>query len=133
MLLSPTTDYFLAHGYNRFAIVEPLTIQFWLDTSALSFVPASLWGIHRVTGIMLCAAHFIEMEWLQTAQTSGSATSIAAGGGGGSLAAQQDDFQLTTWGRRFSFLRNGLINGSISPLADETFAGLPTFGIGFVI
>lgn len=132
MLLVPTTDYFLSHGYNRFAIAEPLTIQFWLDVAALSFVPASLWGVHRVTGIMLCAAHFLEMEWAQTAETAGSATAIASGGGGRSPTANTDDFQLTTWGRRFSFLRNGLINGSISPLADEAFA-LPTFGIGFVI
>lgn len=128
-----TIDYFLSHGYNRFATVEPMYIQNWLDSAALSYVPASLWGVHRVTGIMLCAAHFLEMEWLQTALTSGAATAIVSGGGGGSLAAQQDDFQLTTWGRRFTFLRTGLLNGTISPLADEKFAGVPKLGIGFVI
>ena len=128
-----TIDYFLSHGYNRFAEVEPLVIQIWLDSAALSYVPASLWGVHRITGIMLCAAHFLEMEWAQTAETAGSATALASGSGGRSPTAQQDDFQLTTWGRRFAFLRTGLMNGTISPLADETFAGVPTLGIGFVI
>ena len=127
-----TIDYFLSHGFNRFATLEPLLIQTWLDASTLSYVPASLWGVHRVTGIMLCTAHFLEMEWAQTAETAGSATAIASGGGGRSPSAQQDDFQLTTWGRRFAFLRTGLMNGTISPLPDEEFSGTK-FGIGFVI
>jgi len=126
-------DYFLSHGYTRFSTIAPLTIQVWLDSAALSYVPASLFGVHRVTGIMLCAAHFLEMEWAQTAETAGSATAIASGSGGKSATANTDDFQLTTWGRRFSFLRNGLLNGSISPLVDEAFSGIPRLGIGFVI
>ena len=128
-----TIDYFLSHGYKRFTTVEPLDIQTWLDVAALTYVPASLWGVHRVNGIMLCAAHFLEMEWAQSAETAGNATAIASGSGGKSPTASTDDFQLTTWGRRFAFLRTGLMNGSISPLNDEAFAGVPTLGIGFVI
>jgi hypothetical protein len=127
-----TIDYFLANGYNRFSSVDPLFIQGWLDAAALSYVPASLWGIHRVAGIMLCAAHFIEMEWAQTIETSGNATAIASGSGARTPTGSTDDFQLTTWGRRFSFLRKGLMDGSISPLSDETFS-VPKLGIGLVI
>lgn len=125
-----TIDYFLSHGYSKFNVVNPADIQNWLDQAAL-FVPASLWGTHRINGIMLCAAHFLEMEWADSAQISGMTTAIAAGNSTTPPAAQQDDFQLTTWGRRFSFLRNGLLNGTISPLLDETFTGVPKFGTGF--
>ncbi|WP_099066627.1 DUF4054 domain-containing protein [Nostoc linckia] len=126
-----SADDFLAKGFHRFATIDPANIQIWLDTATLSYVPASFWGVHRITGIMLCAAHFLEMEWFQTAETAGSATAIAAGNGGRSPSAQQDDFQLTTWGRRFTFLRKGLLDGTISPLADKSFNGTPKFGIGF--
>jgi hypothetical protein len=126
-----TTDEFLAQGFGRFSTINPANIQIWLDFAALSYVPASLWGVHRKNGIMLCAAHFLEMEWFQTSETAGSATAIAAGNGGRSPTAQEDDFQLTTWGRRFTFLRKGLFDGTISPLKDEAFNGTPKFGIGF--
>lgn len=120
--------------YDRFATVNPQTIQLWLDTARFHFVPAQLWGYHRDIGIGLLTAHFIEMEWLQTGVTSGVAVAAAAGQGGSSPSPNDDDLLLTTWGRRFKFFRDGLLNGTISPLIDDgPFVEQTNFGIGFPI
>ena len=126
-----SVETFLLH-YPRFVIVAVDTIQFNLEFASQTFVPASIWGIHREQGIMLATAHFLEMEWFQTAETTGTANATASGTGGKAPTSQQDDWLLTTWGRRFKFLRDGLRDGSISPVADEIFDGRQ-FGIGFPI
>lgn len=123
---------FIQKGFNRFQDIPFENIQFWLDTSALSFVPASLWGVHRDHGICLVTAHFLEIEWFQTSLTAAASVTLAKGETSG-LSQYQDDFELTTWGRRYKFLRDGLLKGTISAIADNEWNGTTNFGIGFPI
>lgn len=107
--------------YTRFQTKEPATVQQFIDSARKTYVPASLWGIHRDEGIMLFTAHCLEMEDFQDSELGGAAISMASGAGGKSPASVDEDLSLTTYGRRFKFLRDGLLNGSISPLEDEVF------------
>ncbi len=120
--------------YKKFQTQDPEIVDFALE-QAKEFVATSLWGQRRDTGIMLLMAHFLEMEDAQTAETGGRAIAMASGSGGASPSAQQDDFQLTTYGRRYKMLKDELLVGALSPRVDDEdeWDGNIKFGIGFPI
>lgn len=128
-----TRPSFLAR-YKKFQTQDPEIVDFALE-QAREFVPTTLWGQRRDTGIMLLMAHFLEMEDAQTAETGGRAIAMASGSGGSSPTAQQDDFQLTTYGRRYKMLKDELLAGTLSPRVDneDEWDGNIKFGIGFPI
>jgi hypothetical protein len=120
--------------YKKFQTQDPEIVDFALE-QAKEFVVTSLWGQRRDTGIMLLMAHFLEMEDAQIAETGGRAIAMASGSGGSSPSAQQDDFQLTTYGRRYKMLKDELLAGTLSPRVDDEdeWDGNIKFGIGFPI
>ena len=120
--------------YKKFQTQDPEIVDFALE-QAKEFVATSLWGQRRDTGIMLLMAHFLEMEDAQTAETGGRAIAMASGSSGSSPTAQQDDFQLTTYGRRYKMLKDELLAGTLSPKVDDEdeWDGNIKFGIGFPI
>lgn len=128
-----TRPSFLAR-YKKFQTQDPEIVDFALE-QAKEFVATSLWGQRRDTGIMLLMAHFLEMEDAQTAETGGRAIAMASGSSGSSPSAQQDDFQLTTYGRRYKMLKDELLVGTLSPRVDDEdeWDGNIKFGIGFPI
>lgn len=128
-----TRPSFLAR-YKKFQTQDPEIVDFALE-QAKEFVATSLWGERRDTGIMLLMAHFLEMEDAQTAETGSRAIAMASGSGGSSPSAQQDDFQLTTYGRRYKMLKDELLAGTLSPRIDDEdkWDGNIKFGIGFPI
>ncbi|ATW59310.1 DUF4054 domain-containing protein [Aphanizomenon phage vB_AphaS-CL131] len=128
-----TRPSFLAR-YKKFQTQDPEIVDFALE-QAKEFVATSLWGQRRDTGIMLLMAHFLEMEDAQTAETGGRAIAMASGSGSSSPSAQQDDFQLTTYGRRYKMLKDELLAGTLSPRVDDEdeWDGNIKFGIGFPI
>jgi hypothetical protein len=125
-----TLEQFLAK-YPRFLPKSAEEIQAQLDVAKKVYAPSSVFGEIRDHAICLVAAHFLEMDWLQSAETLGVAVQVAAGGGGGSPTSSENDWLLTTWGRQFKYLRDGLIGGTISDTEDDF--GKPNFGIGFII
>jgi hypothetical protein len=128
-----TRPSFLAR-YKKFQTQDPEIVDFALE-QAKEFVATSLWGQRRDTGIMLLMAHFLEMEDAQTAETGGRAIAMASGSSGSSPSAQQDDFQLTTYGRRYKMLKDELLAGTLSLRVDDEdeWDGNIKFGIGFPI
>jgi Protein of unknown function (DUF4054) len=102
--MATTVEWFLQQ-YPRFESVSPGAIQSYLDLAATAYCPVSVWGDRALSGIALLTAHFLEMEWIQTAQTSGMATQIAAGKGVSAPASSDDDFSLTTYGRQYKLLK----------------------------
>lgn len=128
-----TRSSFLAR-YKKFVTQDPEIVDFALEQSK-ECVITSLWGQRRDTGIMLLTAHFLEMEDAQTAETGSRAIAMASGSSGSSLSAQQDDFQLTTYGRRYKMLKDELLVGTLSPRVDndDEWDGNVRFGVGFPI
>jgi hypothetical protein len=120
--------------YKKFQTQDPEIVDFALE-QAKEFVAASLWGQRRDTGIMLLMAHFLEMEDAQIAETAARGQVLAGGGSSVSLSSQQDDFQLTTYGRRYKMLKDELLAGTLSPRVDDEdeWDGNIKFGIGFPI
>jgi hypothetical protein len=49
------------------------------------------------------------MDWLQTSEVVGAASSLASGSPGRSPTATENDFQLTTYGRQYLSVKASLI------------------------
>jgi hypothetical protein len=124
------TSYDFLTKYKKFQSQDLEMVELCLE-QASAIVATSVWGQRRDTGVMLACAHFLEMEWSQTAETGGTAIAMASGSGGRSPQSQENDWLLTTYGRRFKYLLDGLLNGTISPALDEgEWDGQIKFGIG---
>lgn len=92
--------------YQRFVNCSTEEVQRWLDLVEGNYCPAKIWGEEKAkNGIKLLTAHFLEMEWTQTAQTGSMATEVARGGTVSAPTSLGDDFSLTTYGRQYLALK----------------------------
>ena len=97
--------------YPDFAVIDNHIIQDVLDTNAEIYCGGSVWleyPIKRRLGVFLSAAHVLTMEWLQTAEVVGAASSLASGSTGRSPTSSENDFQLTTYGRQYLSVKASL-------------------------
>lgn len=95
--------------YARFEDIPEPVITAKLEFVERAYCPFSAWKARQLDGIKLGCAHLLEMEWLQTAETSGAAATLAAGSGSNPPTSITDDWSLTAYGRQFKHLRDTLI------------------------
>ena len=93
--------------YSQYEEVDPseIDIEGYLEDAETMYCPAK-WGKRRVRGIMLLTAHWIELNWEQTAHAASQATQIAAGRAIKVTGNFENDLTLTNYGRQWSNLRN---------------------------
>lgn len=98
--------------YPNFSVVDAHIIQNTLDMSSEVFCAGTPWleqPVKRELGVYLCSAHVLTMDWLQTSEVVGAASSLASGSPGRSPTATENDFQLTTYGRQYLAIKASLI------------------------
>lgn len=111
-----TATDFLAK-YPDFAILENHIIQDTIDTVSVVYCGGTPWlqrPAKRETGICFATAHLLTMNWIQTAEVVGAASSLASGSPGRSPSSVENDFSLTTYGRQFLQIKQSIPATGIS-------------------
>ena len=94
--------------YPDFAVLDSHIIQNTLDVANDCYCRGTPWlnkPKMRDQAIKLITAHILTMQWFQTAEIVGAATSLASGSPGRSVSAGDNDFKMTSYGRQYLEIR----------------------------
>lgn len=94
--------------FPRFNSREASEVQAVLRLAERQCAPSS-WGNRWEDGVCYLAAHLLELDWLQTAQTSATAANIAAASKQPALPDfGPDSYRRTLWGSTYLQLKRSL-------------------------